>query len=151
VENLHQHGILDQTHAPARIEKRLQEEAQELATHLAEALNLVGLLAVEFFVTKDDQLIFNEMAPRPHNSGHWTQDGCSVSQFEQFVRAVTGLPLKTPELTIPTVMHNLIGNDVRDLSIWSENPSAHIHLYGKNHIKPGRKMGHVNVCIPKPT
>lgn len=145
VRNDHADGILRTTVAPADLDARLAEQATSLAVQVAEALEIVGLLAVEMFVGNDGCLRVNELAARPHNSGHWTQDGCVTSQFEQCVRAICGLPLGSVDLVAPTVMHNLIGEEVRDLAGWMEHPRAHVHLYGKEEVRPGRKMGHVNV------
>ncbi len=143
VENIHSNHILHTTTAPADISEQLSDKTIETAIKLVNSLSVVGLLAVELFVTKDGQVLVNEMAPRPHNSGHWTMDGCSVSQFEQAIRAVAGLPLVKPERKYSrVVMTNLIGDDVNDLSGWKQR-GVHIHLYGKKEIRPGRKMGHV--------
>lgn len=144
VENVHENGILRTTYAPARIEKSICEKAQEMTLGIAEHLDLIGLLTVEYFVTDDGDLLFNEMAPRPHNSGHWTLDGCVTSQFEQLVRAICGLPFGSTHVHTPTVMHNLIGDEVQHLDEALRNPNAKIHLYGKEKIAPGRKMGHIN-------
>jgi 5-(carboxyamino)imidazole ribonucleotide synthase len=143
VENRHKNHILDVTIAPAPLPADIREQAKQIALRAAEALDLVGLLAVELFVTADGRLLVNEMAPRPHNSGHWTMDACYTDQFEQFVRAVCGLPLGNPERFADAVMTNLIGSDVdrwRDLMAES---GAMLHLYGKSEARPGRKMGHV--------
>ncbi len=143
VENRHANHILDTTTAPAVLAPSLALQAIEAARRSAEALDLVGLLAVEMFVTRDYRLLINEMAPRPHNSGHWTMDACLTDQFEQFVRAVCGLPLGSPERHSDAVMTNLIGDD---FNLWPEilaEPGARLHLYGKTEARPGRKMGHV--------
>ena len=119
------------------------EKAIDIATKLAIKMNVMGLLAVELFVTPGGDVLMNEVAPRPHNSGHWTMDGCNVSQFEQGIRAVTGMPLIKPQRTAAkVVMTNLIGDDVNDLAQWQ---GAHVHMYGKKDVRPGRKMGHVTV------
>jgi 5-(carboxyamino)imidazole ribonucleotide synthase len=149
VENRHKDHILDVTIAPAPVSKALAEQAEALGLATAAALELVGLLAVELFVTRDGHLLANEMAPRPHNSGHWTMDACLTDQFEQFVRAVCGLPLGNPERHSDAVMTNLIGDDAgRWLELLAE-PGAHLHLYGKAEARPGRKMGHVNRLSPR--
>ncbi|MBK8323705.1 MAG: 5-(carboxyamino)imidazole ribonucleotide synthase [Betaproteobacteria bacterium] len=150
-ENRHVHGILDITIAPARIPEALAAEATALATRLANALDYVGVLAVEMFVV-GGRLLVNEIAPRPHNSGHYTIDACRTSQFEQQVRVLCGLPLGDPSLHTPAVMVNLLGD------IWAggeprweavlQHAGAHLHLYGKREARPGRKMGHVTVCEP---
>ncbi len=143
-ENQHVNGILDVSSVPANIEQRTHLHAKEYTTKIADALGLVGLLAVEFFVLKDGSLLVNEIAPRPHNSGHWTMDGCVTSQFEQFVRAVCDIPLGSTDIVYPTVMKNLIGKDVEKWSSVLGEPNAKLHLYGKNEARKGRKMGHVN-------
>ena len=148
-ENVHANHMLDTSTVPARITPALAAEATAIAARAAESLDLVGLLAVEMFVTADGRILCNEMAPRPHNSGHWTQDACGTDQFEQMVRAVAGLPLVDPMRHADAVMHNLVGADVNDLDRYLTNPAAHIHLYGKKEPRPGRKMGHVNVVAPK--
>ncbi|MEQ9329505.1 MAG: 5-(carboxyamino)imidazole ribonucleotide synthase [Rhodospirillales bacterium] len=143
VENRHKDGILDVTIAPATIDEEVAATAIEIAETLAEKMELVGLLAVEMFVLRGGRLLVNEMAPRPHNSGHWTIDACVTSQFEQFVRSVCGLPLGNPARHSNAVMQNLIGDDVKTWSTVLGNPSAKLHLYGKAEPRPGRKMGHV--------
>jgi 5-(carboxyamino)imidazole ribonucleotide synthase len=143
-ENVHVNGILDTSSVPANIPSELVEKAVAIAVKLAEEMNMVGLLAVEMFHTKDDQLIVNEMAPRPHNSGHWTQDACYTDQFEQFVRAVCGLPLGSVERRCDLIMKNLIGYDVDQWPEYVTTPNAKLHLYGKASTREGRKMGHVN-------
>ena len=149
VRNEHEGGILRRTFAPAGISPELAAEAEQLARRVALELDIIGLLAVEMFVSLDagdgPGLRVNELAARPHNSGHWTQDGCVTSQFEQCVRAVTGQPLGDVSRTGPTVMHNLIGEDVVGAEAWLACPGAHLHLYGKSGVRPGRKLGHVNV------
>ena len=157
-ENQHVNGILDLTIAPARISDELAAKACALATKLAVALDYVGVLAVEFFITTDDTLLINEMAPRPHNSGHVTIDACRCSQFEQQVRALCGLPLADACQHTPAVMFNLLGDvwpnvnnaaDPRTAPDWSlvlKHPGAHLHLYGKREARAGRKMGHVTIC-----
>ncbi len=144
VENRHKDGILDITVAPATLATALADEARVIAHKLAESIDLVGLLAVEMFITHDGHILVNEMAPRPHNSGHWTQDGCATSQFEQFIRAVCGLPLGAVERHTNITMTNLIGTDVEAWAALLADPHNKIHLYGKNEVRAGRKMGHVN-------
>jgi len=148
VENVHKNHILHTTTAPANISAEVVEKAIAIATKLAMALEVVGLLAVELFVTANGDVLVNEMAPRPHNSGHWTMDGCNVSQFEQGIRAVVGMPLvKAVRTAQKVVMTNLIGMDVNDVPRWKE-AGAHVHIYGKKEIRAGRKMGHVTVVEP---
>jgi len=148
VENQHVHHILDTTIAPARIVPEVGMRAEAIARHIAEKLELIGLLAAEMFVTPDGQLLVNELAPRPHNSGHWTLDACVTSQFEQLVRAICGLPLGSTERHSDAVMKNLIGDDVARWRDAINEPLAKIHLYGKKKARPGRKMGHVTRLSP---
>ena len=119
------------------------EAARMLAQRIAAGLDLVGLLAVEMFVTRDRRLLVNELAPRPHNSGHWTIDACAVSQFEQLVRAVCGLPLGDAARFADAVMDNLLGAEVERWPQILAEPGARLHLYGKHAVRPGRKLGHV--------
>ncbi len=148
-ENRHARGILDMTIAPARIDEALAREAISIAVRLAEELQYVGVLAVEMFVV-GGRLLVNEIAPRPHNSGHYTIDACRTSQFEQQVRVLCGLPLGDPSLHTPAVMVNLLGDIWRgaepDWPAVLRHAGAHLHLYGKRETRPGRKMGHVTVC-----
>lgn len=143
VENRHRHHILDTTLAPAGISAEIAREARRIARHIAEQLEIVGLLAVEMFITTEGRVLVNEIAPRPHNSGHWTLDACATDQFEQLVRAVCGLPLGSTRRHSDAVMTNLIGDAVLDWPKLLAEPGAHLHLYGKTEIRPGRKMGHV--------
>lgn len=145
VENTHKDGILLETVAPASVDKEVAAEAVEIACTIAEALKVVGLLTVEFFYTDEGELLVNEIAPRPHNSGHWTLDGCTTSQFEQCIRAITGLPFGDTTQHTKIHMINLIGEHVLEVPQYFENPIAKVHLYGKNQMRPGRKMGHVNL------
>ncbi len=149
VENRHRHHILDVTIAPAPIPHRLAGQAQDVARRTAHALELVGLLAVEMFIGKDGRLLVNEMAPRPHNSGHWTIDACLTDQFEQLVRAVCGLPLGCPERHSDAVMTNLIGEEVNQWLPLLAQKGARLHLYGKSEVRAGRKMGHVTRLRPR--
>ena len=149
VENQHRDRILDQTIVPARIPAAVAERAEAIARHLAERMGLVGLLAIEMFVTQDNEVLVNEMAPRPHNSGHWTIDACVTSQFEQFIRAIAGLPLGSCERHCAAVMRNLLGDEARKAQEALADPSAKLHLYGKGEARPGRKMGHVTRLIPR--
>jgi len=150
-ENTHARGVLDVTIAPARIPDSLAAEATSLATRIAKELDYVGVLAVEMFVV-GGKLLMNEMAPRPHNSGHYTIDACRTSQFEQQVRVLCGLPLGDPSQHTPAVMVNLLGDIWRGGEPrWEEvlrHAGAHLHLYGKRDARPGRKMAHVTVCEP---
>jgi 5-(carboxyamino)imidazole ribonucleotide synthase len=149
VENRHVRHILDTTIAPARLAPPLRDAAAGVASRIAEALDLVGLLAVEMFVTREGKLLVNELAPRPHNSGHWTIDACLTSQFEQLVRAVCALPLGPTQRHSDAVMKNLLGDEVLSWPALLADPSARLHLYGKREIRPGRKMGHVTRLYPR--
>lgn len=149
VENQHVHHILDQTLVPARISERAALKAEAIARHTAEAIGLIGVLAIEMFVTADDEVLVNELAPRPHNSGHWTIDAAVTSQFEQHIRAVAGLPLGSAERLCDAQMKNLIGDEVGKWPQILTEPNAKLHLYGKAEACPGRKMGHVTRLIMK--
>ncbi len=150
VENRHKHHILDVTLAPAPLPLATLAEASKMACHIAEKLELIGLLAVEMFVTRTGSLLVNEIAPRPHNSGHWTIDACFASQFEQHIRAVAGLPLATPSRHADAVMKNLVGpEDMAILPAILATPYLIPHLYGKTEARPGRKMGHFTRLFPK--
>jgi 5-(carboxyamino)imidazole ribonucleotide synthase len=148
-ENQHRNGILDICIVPARIAPALALRAEKAAALIAERLHYHGVLAVEFFVTATGDLLVNEIAPRPHNSGHYTIDACATSQYEQQARALCGLPLGDARLLAPVVMVNLLGeawqNGVPDWRQLFENPRAKLHLYGKHEARPGRKMGHFTV------
>lgn len=148
-ENQHVNGILDVSIVPARISPLLAERAQDIACQVAEKLNYQGVLCVEFFVLHDDALLINEIAPRPHNSGHYSLDACVTSQFEQQVRTLCGLPLGATTQLSPAVMINLLGDVWRDgdpdWNLVLQYPSAKLHLYGKTEARPGRKMGHYTV------
>lgn len=143
-ENLHENGILRESKVPADINDIVDKKAQDAAKVIAEAFDLIGILAIEFFITKDDRALVNEMAPRPHNSGHWTMDGANTSQFEQFIRAICGLPLGSTEMHHKVTMKNLLGNEISSWANILSNPNARLHLYGKNKSLNGRKMGHIN-------
>ena len=143
VENRHEHHILAKTIAPAPLAPALADEARALAARIARELEVVGLLAVEMFVTRDGRLLVNELAPRPHNSGHWTIDACAISQFELLVRAICGLPLRDPGRFADAVMDNLLGAAVAAWPDLLAEPGARLHLYGKREIRAGRKLGHV--------
>lgn len=146
-ENMHRDHILDITVVPARASEKIESSGADLARTIAEKMDLVGLLAVEMFLQRDGALLVNELAPRPHNSGHWTIEGCATSQFEQQLRAVCGLPLGSTEILQPSAMANLLGD------LWQDGepnwaaalavPGVRLHLYGKHHPRPRRKMGHL--------
>jgi 5-(carboxyamino)imidazole ribonucleotide synthase len=142
--NQHKNGILSRsivTHKEARWKEKMRETAQTIA----EKLDFVGTLAVEFFILKSGEIVVNEMAPRPHNSGHFSLDLCNVSQFENHIRAITGLPLIKPKLLFEGEMINLIGEGINDVIKYLDNPNAKLHLYGKEVVKENRKMGHINI------
>ena len=123
--------------------------AEAIARHIADEMKLEGLLAVEMFVAGGDEVLVNELAPRPHNSGHWTIDACLTSQFEQFIRAVCGLPLGSSERHCDAVMKNLLGKEIDGWAEILAEPAAKLHLYGKKEARAGRKMGHVTRLIPR--
>ena len=148
VENEHENHILRTTYAPARVAGSVREAAQAAACRLAERLSLVGLLAVEFFLSPEGGLLVNEMAPRPHNSGHWTIEACPTSQFEQLVRAISGLPLGDTGRRHDATMTNLLGAEAEGRAVPAADPAVHLHLYGKAEARPGRKMGHVTRLLP---
>ncbi|MCM3081564.1 5-(carboxyamino)imidazole ribonucleotide synthase [Brevibacillus invocatus] len=149
-ENIHQDNILHLTIVPARVSEEVRERAEKIARTIVDKLDVVGLLAIEMFLTADGQLFVNELAPRPHNSGHYTMEACVTSQFEQHVRAVCNLPLGSTELLSPVVMVNILGEHLQPvLDRVDELPrSAKLHLYGKAESKEKRKMGHLNVLAP---
>ena len=142
-ENVHNNGILHTTTLPARLSASQRTDAILIAANILNALDYVGVMGVELFVTPQG-LIVNEIAPRVHNSGHWTQNGCAVDQFEQHIRAVAGWPLGDGKRHTDVVMENLIGDDIDRVAEIAREPNAALHLYGKAEARPGRKMGHVN-------
>ncbi|MEY2341858.1 5-(carboxyamino)imidazole ribonucleotide synthase [Acidithiobacillus sp. IBUN Pt1247-S3] len=148
-ENRHRQGILDLSIVPSELSAELQEQARHWAWRVAAALGYVGVLAVEFFLTEDGKLLLNEMAPRPHNSGHYTLDACVHSQFDQQLRVLAGLPLGDTRLLSPVVMQNLLGELWQDAGVdwdtWLCHPQVKPYLYGKTEARPGRKMGHLNI------
>lgn len=147
-ENRHKDGILDTTTVPAQIKSETGAEAWRMAGLILEALDYVGVIGVEMFQLDDGTLLINEIAPRVHNSGHWTMDACNASQFEQHIRAITGWPLKPAVRHSDCVMENLIGADVDGWRAIASERNASLHLYGKGEARPGRKMGHVNRLFP---
>jgi 5-(carboxyamino)imidazole ribonucleotide synthase len=152
-ENEHRDHILKISRAPADIPEALAGRARVIAEEIANALNYVGVLAVEMFVVQGDgepKVLVNEIAPRVHNSGHWTLDGASISQFEQHIRAIAGWPLGKPVRHGPVTMTNLIGDDILGYEQWLTVPGAAVHLYGKGAPRPGRKMGHVTQVGVRP-
>jgi 5-(carboxyamino)imidazole ribonucleotide synthase len=150
VENVHQNGILAVSRVPARIGADCAEEARRIAGKVAEALGHVGVLCVEMFQREEaPRLLVNEIAPRVHNSGHWTIDACLVSQFENHIRAIAGWPLGGTERHSDAVMTNLIGADVERWRELAAEEGVAVHLYGKAEARPGRKMGHTTRLLPK--
>lgn len=150
-ENVHVNNILHTTIAPANVTDDVHEEAEEIAKKLADVLQLSGVLAVEMFVTNSDAIYVNELAPRPHNSGHFTIEACSISQFTQHIRAIVGLPLVKPELLKPAVMINILGQHVEAVNEhMAEYPQWFVHYYGKKEAKINRKMGHITVLTDEP-
>ena len=152
IENEHQDHILKTSRVPAAITPGVAGEARRIAETIANAFDYVGVLAVEMFVVKDGaghSVLVNEIAPRVHNSGHWTVDGASVSQFEQHIRAVAGLPLGKPIRRGRIEMINLLGAEIDEAAKWLEVPGAAVHLYGKTAVRPGRKMGHITQVFPE--
>jgi 5-(carboxyamino)imidazole ribonucleotide synthase len=153
-ENRHRDGILETTVVPAQVGRATEEEARSLACRVATALEYVGVLGVEMFVADGGRIYLNELAPRPHNSGHYTLDACSVDQFEQQLRALCALPLAPPRLLSPVAMVNLLGDlwssgEPRWLEVF-RRPGVKLHLYGKAEPRPGRKMGHLNCLADDP-
>lgn len=152
VENVHKNHILDRSFAPAFIPAALAGEARAIATKIVIELDYVGVMGVEMFLlpesAKTSRLLVNEIAPRVHNSGHWTMDACAVSQFEQHIRAICGWPLGDPARHSDAVMTNLIGAEANDWLALASRPGLSVHLYGKSEARDGRKMGHVNELFP---
>lgn len=147
-ENIHRDGILRRSLAPARVEPARAREAEEIARRILAGLDYVGVIGIELFELEDGRLLVNEIAPRVHNSGHWTQDGTATDQFEQHVRAIAGWPLGPVEARARVEMENLLGDDVQRWSAIAAEPNARLHLYGKREARAGRKMGHVNRVFP---
>jgi 5-(carboxyamino)imidazole ribonucleotide synthase len=147
-ENVHRDGILHSSTLPATVSVRTAAAARDAAKKILDALDYVGVIGVEFFVLADGGLLANEIAPRVHNSGHWTEAACLVSQFEQHIRAVAGLPLGSTRRHADCVMENLIGDDVLRAPALLTEPDVMLHLYGKAEARPGRKMGHFTRIAP---
>lgn len=147
VENVHDKGILLYTIAPAVISEKVKKRAYEIASDLANALDIVGIICVEMFLLENDELLINEFAPRPHNSGHYTMDACDISQFEMLLRAICGFPIIRPEILCNAAMLNIIGKgvDCLDFQKILSIPGVKVHLYGKKEVRDKRKMGHINI------
>jgi len=148
IENVHKNQILHTSTVPAKVDANVVGKAKRIARKLADELGLIGVLGLEMFVTKKGDILANEIAPRTHNSGHWTIDACAVSQFEQHVRTVCGLPVGDPNPHSDAVMTNLIGSDINKVTNFYNTKGACIHLYGKTETRAGRKMGHVTILKP---
>ncbi len=142
-ENIHKNGILSMTIVPARIEQSLEKKIKDIAKHIIISLNIVGPLGIEFFI-KGDEIYFNEMAPRPHNSAHYSLDACDYSQFSLHIKSIIGDTLPTPNLLTPVVMLNILGEDKEKIYALKESDDTKIHIYKKTEWKKGRKMGHIN-------
>jgi 5-(carboxyamino)imidazole ribonucleotide synthase len=147
-ENHHEHGILRRSIAPAKATPALCDQAERIAARILAGLDYVGVIGVELFELKDGVLLVNEIAPRVHNTGHWTQDGCAVDQFEQHIRAVAGWPLGPTTALARVEMLNLLGDEADAWRRYASEPDTRLHLYGKRGAKPGRKMGHINRVKP---
>jgi 5-(carboxyamino)imidazole ribonucleotide synthase len=143
-ENHHEGGVLRRTVAPARVSDLTRDHAEAIAAKILTGLDYVGVIGVELFELADGRLLVNEIAPRVHNTGHWTQDGCEVDQFEQHIRAIAGWPLGPTEPLAHVEMLNLLGDEANDWLRLAGEPETRLHLYGKGEARPGRKMGHVN-------
>ncbi len=143
-ENHHEHGILRRSLAPARADQALSDQAERIAARILAGLDYVGVIGIELFEMADGRLLVNEIAPRVHNTGHWTQDGCEVDQFEQHIRAVAGWPLGPTQAIAQVEMLNLLGDEADAWAKYAAEPETRLHLYGKREAKPGRKMGHIN-------
>lgn len=145
-ENVHKHHILHESIVPARVQPNVLQKAEEAAKQIADHLDLVGTLAVEMFVLENGEIVINELAPRPHNSGHYSIEACNVSQFHQHIRAVCGWPLRKPKLWAPSIMVNVLGEHIEPLiQAIPQYPDWSVHLYGKAEAKEKRKMGHVTI------
>ncbi|MFN3229220.1 MAG: 5-(carboxyamino)imidazole ribonucleotide synthase, partial [Asticcacaulis sp.] len=143
-ENTHENGILRTTRVPARLDANLTQSAHSIARALLKGLDYVGVMGVELFVLENGTLLLNEIAPRVHNTGHWTQDGGVVDQFEQHIRAIAGWPLGSTTTDLSVEMTNLLGHEAEQWAALAAEPDARLHLYGKGEGRPGRKMGHIN-------
>ena len=147
VENVHKEGILLYSISPAKINKKIEKKIHEIASNLARSLDIVGLIVIEMFLTEDEEILINEFAPRPHNSGHYSLDACDISQFEMLLRIMCSLPITKPRLLCPSAMLNIIGKGADEVHIGNvlSLPGIKLHIYGKRDARPGRKMGHINI------
>ena len=155
VDNIHQNNILDTTIAPTNVSSKIKQASEIIAKKVVTCLNDIGIFGIEMFVSKNDEVFINEIAPRPHNSGHYSIEGCSISQFEQHIRAILNFPLSKPELLRPSVMKNILGPPnfsgnyrIKGLSTLLSIPSTKLHIYGKQESRPGRKLGHITCTGP---
>ncbi|MCV3769176.1 MAG: 5-(carboxyamino)imidazole ribonucleotide synthase [Wolbachia pipientis] len=146
-ENHHVDGILDTSIVPAKIDSKAIWEIQQVARKIVDTLNIIGILAIEFFITKNNELLVNELAPRPHNSCHWSLDACNVSQFEQLVRIICGFPMQEIVLRFPCMTKNIIGNNIYYFNKYLKDKKASLTIYGKKEVRDKRKMGHVNIDL----
>lgn len=146
-ENCHVDGILDTSTVPAKIDGKLTKEIQQAAEKIASALDIAGILAIEFFITKNDEFLVNELAPRPHNSCHWSLDACNVSQFEQLVRVICGLPMQEVELRFSCMTKNIIGSDIYNFHKYLSDKKSSLTIYGKKEVRDKRKVGHINIDL----
>ncbi|THD66182.1 5-(carboxyamino)imidazole ribonucleotide synthase [Phenylobacterium sp.] len=147
-ENHHENGVLRRSIAPARASQAIVDQAERIAARVLAGLDYVGVIGIELFEMADGRLLVNEIAPRVHNTGHWTQDGCEVDQFEQHIRAVAGWPLGPTHAIAQVEMLNLLGDEADGWAKYAAEPETRIHLYGKRGARPGRKMGHINRVKP---
>jgi len=143
--NFHKNGILHSSSVPSNLSQNIEKQIIAIGHKTIDKLNYIGVMAIEFFIDQGDNIMVNEMAPRVHNSGHYTMNGCNISQFEQHIRAISDLLLKHPQITSPCKMRNLIGNEINNWHDFAENQNAFVHIYDKGEAKNGRKMGHVNI------
>ncbi len=151
IHNTHAYHIL-QYSKPAEISQTASDEAIEIAKQVAESLNLIGIVAVEMFLCKDDEIYVNEIAPRPHNSGHWTMDGANICQFELLLRTICNLPIPTLKITQHVIMENILGDEANGWYAYLQKENSTLYFYGKADARPNRKMGHINIIEPlKPT
>ena len=148
LKNIHHQGILWQSHYPSMLSDHIISQAKEIAIHISQSLDLIGVLAVEFFLV-ENKLLVNELAPRPHNSGHFSMDACITCQFEQLIRAILNINLGSTHFHSTGYMQNLLGNQINNLEEFLQNNQAKIHIYGKQTIAEGRKMGHINILNGK--
>jgi 5-(carboxyamino)imidazole ribonucleotide synthase len=146
-ENIHSEGILMTSKVPAEIDKNVKEEIIQIGINLANDLDLIGLITIEFFLTNNNEIIANEIAPRPHNSGHWSMDCCDIDQFQALILAITNNKMKQPNLIYPCIMENFLGDSINSWKDYLLKKNHKVYVYGKTEIKDKRKMGHVNILL----